>query len=273
MCVVTWLKGDLTEHHPHVSEEKATAEGFRRAAIERHGHVASTRVLVVQHCVENHRCRLPAGNEAGLKPTGDGGEDLHATAEHVVTVNLEGQMGSTVIDRHSNSHHNHLLINTLMCWGETKQMSTPSWRWSSAVCRRQTPSPRIPECPASRSSSQSSRSPATRGTDESWGSRPSRSRRPSAAPSLQTASCVTQQQSDTAGAEQGCRGAGALHSPSLVDPIVGGVIEAGVGRSGGHHELALWGAVRDQSICGEVWRNKCYLDASPGFSSSRNKSK
>lgn len=115
LCVVTRLKGDLTEHHPHVSEEKATAEGFGRAAIERHGHVASAWVLVVQHRVENHRRRLPAGNEAGFKPTGDGGEDLHATGEHVVTVNLEGQMGSTVIDRHSNSHHNHLLINTLMC--------------------------------------------------------------------------------------------------------------------------------------------------------------
>lgn len=252
VCVVTWLKGDLAEHHPHVSEEKATAEGFCRAAIERHGHVASTWVLVVQHRVENHRRRLPAGNEAGFKPTGDVGEDLHATGEHVVTVNLEGQMGSTVTDRHGNSHHDHRLINALMCSGETKQMSAPSWRWSSAVCRRQTPSPRIPECPVSRSSSPGSRSPATRGTDESWGSRPSRSRRPSAAPSLQAASCVTQQQSDTARAVQGCSGVCALHSPSLVGPIVGGVIEAGDGRTGGHHELALWGAVRDQSICGQV---------------------
>lgn len=97
MCVcvffVTWLKGDLTEHHPDVGKVKAAAEGFCPATVERHGHIAGTRVFVVQHRLEYHRHRLPAGNEAGLKPTGDGGKDLDATDEHVVTVNLEGQMG------------------------------------------------------------------------------------------------------------------------------------------------------------------------------------
>lgn len=87
---VTRLKGDLAEHHPDVSEVKAAAEGFGGAAIQRHGHVAGTRVPVVQHRLECHRLRLPAGNEAGLKPTGDGGEDLHTAGEHVVTVNLDG---------------------------------------------------------------------------------------------------------------------------------------------------------------------------------------
>lgn len=40
-----------------------------------------------------------------------------------------------------------------------------------------------------------------------------------------------------------------LHSPSFVDSIVGGVIEAGDGRAGGHHNLTLRSIVRDQSIC------------------------
>lgn len=92
LCVCvrdTWLKGDLAEHHPDVSEVKAAAEWFGGAAIQRHGDVASTWVPVVQHCLECHRLRLPASNEAGLKPTGDGGEDLDAAGEHVVTVNLD----------------------------------------------------------------------------------------------------------------------------------------------------------------------------------------
>lgn len=98
LCVffVTRLKGDLTEHHPDVSKVKAAAQGLGPAAVERHSHVACARVFVVQHRLEYHRLRLPAGNEAGLKPTGDGGKDLHATNEHVVTVNLKGQMGLSV---------------------------------------------------------------------------------------------------------------------------------------------------------------------------------
>lgn len=95
-CVcLTRLKRDLTEHHPDVGKVKVAAEGFSSSAVERHGHIAGTRVLVVQHCLECHRLRLPFGNEAGLKPTGDGGEDLHAAGEHVVTVNLEAQIRLT----------------------------------------------------------------------------------------------------------------------------------------------------------------------------------
>ena len=92
VCVcafVTWLKGDLAEHHPDVCKVKATADGFGRAAIKRHSDVAGARVSVVQHRLEGHGLDLPASNEAGLKPTGDGGKDLHATGEHVVTVNLD----------------------------------------------------------------------------------------------------------------------------------------------------------------------------------------
>lgn len=100
LFIFTRLKGDLTEHHPDVGKVKAAAEGFCPAAVERHGHIAGTWVFVVQHRLEFHRLRFPAGNEAGLKPTGDSGKDLHATDEHVVTVNLERQMSLSV--RHNN---------------------------------------------------------------------------------------------------------------------------------------------------------------------------
>lgn len=91
LCVcVTRLKGDLAEHHPDISKVKAAAEGFGGAALQGHSDVAGARVPVIQHRVERHRLRLPAGNEAGLKPTRDGGEDLHTAGEHVVTVNLDG---------------------------------------------------------------------------------------------------------------------------------------------------------------------------------------
>lgn len=117
MCVfvffVTRLKGDLTEHHPDVGKVKAAAEGDRPPAVERHRHVAGARVLVVQHRLEHHRLGLPAGTEAGLKPAGDGGEDLHAADEHVVAVNLEGQTGVSVGQEQFSTH---------------KQMSAPSWR-------------------------------------------------------------------------------------------------------------------------------------------------
>lgn len=78
-----------------------------------------------------------------------------------------------------------------------EQRCKPSWRWSFSACRTQTPSPHIPEFPASRSSSPGSRSRATRGTDASAGSRPGRSRRPSADPSPRTASYWTRQLSVT----------------------------------------------------------------------------
>lgn len=117
MCVfalfVTRLKGDLTEHHPDVGKVKAAAEGYCPPAVERHGHVAGARVFVVQHRLEHHRLGLPAGTEAGLKPAGDGGEDLDAADEHVVAVNLEGQKSLSV-------RQELFLIH--------KQMSTPSWR-------------------------------------------------------------------------------------------------------------------------------------------------
>lgn len=87
---VTRLKGDLTEHHPHVSEVKVAAQGFGCPPVQWHGDVAGTRVPVVQHCLEWHRVGVPASNGAWLKPTGDGGEDLHTAGEHVVTVNLNG---------------------------------------------------------------------------------------------------------------------------------------------------------------------------------------
>lgn len=86
---ITWLKGDLTEHHPNVSEVKAAAEGLSGPPIQWHRDVSGTRVSVIQHRFERHHLRLPASDEAGLKPAGDGGEDLHATGEHVVTVNLD----------------------------------------------------------------------------------------------------------------------------------------------------------------------------------------
>lgn len=85
---VTRRKRDLAEHHPDVGEVEAAAERLGRAAVQRHGHVAGARVPVVQHRLEGHRLRLPAGAEAGLKPAGHGGEDLHAAGKHVVTVNL-----------------------------------------------------------------------------------------------------------------------------------------------------------------------------------------
>lgn len=96
MFFVTWLKGDLTEHHPNVGKIKAAAEGDCPTAVERHGHVAGAGVFVVQHRLEHHRLGLPAGAEAGLEPAGDGGEDLDATVEHVVTVNLEERMSLSV---------------------------------------------------------------------------------------------------------------------------------------------------------------------------------
>lgn len=96
MVFITRLKGDLTEHHPYVGKVKAAAEGFCPAAVKRHGHIAGTWVFVIQHRLEYHRLWLPVGNEVGLKPTGDGRKDLHATDEHVVTVNLEEQMGLSV---------------------------------------------------------------------------------------------------------------------------------------------------------------------------------
>lgn len=90
VCVcVTWLKGHLAEHHPDVCEVKAAAEGLGSAAVQRHRDVAGARVPVVQHRHKRHGLRLPGGDESGLKPTGDGGEDLHALGEHVVTVNLD----------------------------------------------------------------------------------------------------------------------------------------------------------------------------------------
>lgn len=246
---VTRLKGDLAEHHPDVSKLKAAAEGLCPAAVESYGHIASTRVFVVQHRLEYLRLRLPAGNEAGLKPTGNGGKNLHATGEHVVTVNLEEQMGWSVC------HNSFWLTHqrTEFWSAELKpNMSTPSWRWSYAACQKQTPFPRIPECPASRFSSPDSRSPATRGTDESPRSRPGQSRRPSAGPSPQTASCMRRQWSDAPGLKQRCGDECALDPPSLVHSVVGGVIETGNGRAGGHHELTLRSAVRNQSICGRV---------------------
>lgn len=83
------MKGDLAEHHPDVGEVEVAAEGNGGAAIQRHGDVPGARVSVVQHRLERHRLRLPVGVEVGLKQTGDGGEDLHAAGEHVVTVNLD----------------------------------------------------------------------------------------------------------------------------------------------------------------------------------------
>lgn len=56
--------------------------------LQKHGDVAGARVPVVQHRPELHGLGLPA--EVGLKPAGDRGEDLHATREHVVTVDLDG---------------------------------------------------------------------------------------------------------------------------------------------------------------------------------------
>lgn len=97
MCLcVTRLKGDLAEHHPDVSKVKAAAEGLGGAAVQRHRHVAGARVPVVQHRLECHRLRLPTRNEAGLKPAGDGGEDLHPAGEHVVTVDLDEKDGGVV---------------------------------------------------------------------------------------------------------------------------------------------------------------------------------
>ena len=133
-----------------------------------------------------------------------------------------------------------------------EQRCRPSWRWSFSACRTQTPSPRIPEFPASRSSSPGSRSRATRGTDASAGSRPGRSRRPSADPSPRTASYWTSQLSVT---DQGngkkthwCV-MSVRDLPSLVCSIVCGVIEAGDGITGRIHGLTLWSAVGDQTVC------------------------
>lgn len=39
------------------------------------------------------------------------------------------------------------------------------------------------------------------------------------------------------------------HSPPLVHAVVGGVVEAGNGVAGRHHELTLWSAVGDQPVC------------------------
>lgn len=39
------------------------------------------------------------------------------------------------------------------------------------------------------------------------------------------------------------------HSPPLVHAVVGGVVEAGNGVAGRHHELTLWSAVGDQAVC------------------------
>lgn len=86
---VTWLKGDFAEHHPEIGKVKAAAEEFGCAAVQWHGDVAGAWVPIVQHRLERHRLRLPVDDEAGLKPAGNGGEDLHTAAEHVVTVNLE----------------------------------------------------------------------------------------------------------------------------------------------------------------------------------------
>lgn len=63
---------------------------------------------------------------------------------------------------------------------------------------------------------------------------------------------MRRQQSDTPGVKQGRGDECVLDPPSLVHSVVGGVIETGNGRAGGHHELTLRSAIRDQSICGQV---------------------
>lgn len=118
------MEGDLTEHHPGVSEVEPAADGRGHSSLQRHGDVPSAWVPVVQNRVKLHRFLLPLRDEAGLKHTRDGREDLNATRKHVVAVHLSGgQIGKKKEEKYSESFRNQTFSTMNQFF-----ISLPSWR-------------------------------------------------------------------------------------------------------------------------------------------------
>lgn len=87
VSMLTWLKGDLTEQHPHVREVILTLDGTSHVVLERDRNESSAGVDVVQHRTKRHGCRLPVQVRAEI--THHLLEDLHSLREHVVAVHLK----------------------------------------------------------------------------------------------------------------------------------------------------------------------------------------